>query len=101
MKRPIGFLSSVLLMGALAAPIAMPAQDRDHDRDDRNRIYDREHKDYHNWTPDEDRYYRQWYGENYNNNRKYRDYRKLNRKDQDAYWNWRHTHDRDHDNDRH
>jgi hypothetical protein len=89
-------------MGALAAPIAMPAQDRDHDRDrdDRNRVYDASHRDYHNWNQDEDRNYRQWYGENYNN-KKYRDYRKLHRKDQDAYWNWRHTHDRDHDNDRH
>ena len=90
----------MLLIGALAAPVAMPAIDKDHDRDD-HRVYDRAHRDYHNWTPDEDRYYRQWYGENYNG-RAYRDYGKMHRKDQDAYWKWRHEHgDRDHDNDRH
>ncbi|MGC2745604.1 MAG: hypothetical protein WA672_20735 [Candidatus Angelobacter sp.] len=99
-------LSSMLLMGALAAPLAVQAQDRDdkHDRDDRaknQRVYDRNHKDYHTWNDDEDRNYRQWYTESHRN-KEYRDYNRLNKKDQAAYWNWRHQHgDNDHDRDDH
>jgi hypothetical protein len=98
-------LSSMLLMGALAAPLALQAQDRDdhHDRDDHKnqRVYDRDHKDYHNWNGDEDRNYRQWYSTRYNG-REYRDYNRINHKDQSAYWGWRHQHGDDHhDNDHH
>ncbi|HVH88235.1 MAG TPA: hypothetical protein VM912_16055 [Terriglobales bacterium] len=98
MKQIARFIISLSLASALTAPIAMQAQDRDdhRDRDDRNRVYDRAHHDYHNWTPDEDRSYRQWYGETYSG-RQYRDYRKLHRKDQDSYWNWRHNNDHDRD----
>jgi hypothetical protein len=99
MKRTIRFASSLLLSGALLAPIAMQAQD-DHDRDDRNRVFDRAHHDYHNWTPDEDRYYRQWYGDRHHD-RDYREYRHLSKKDQDRYWNWRHDRDHDRDHDHH
>jgi len=104
MAKPIRFVSSMLLTGALLAPVAF-AQDRDHDRDDRNhnntRVYDPVRRDYHNWNSDEDNAYRQWYGQQYNG-KKYRDYRKLNKKDQQAYWKWRHNNDndRDHDKDR-
>src|SRR3954447_23982555 len=99
-------LSSMVLMGALAAPMALQAQDRDdkHDKDDRaknQRIYDRDHKDYHNWNQDEDRNYRQWYTDSHRN-KEYRDYNRLGKKDQNAYWNWRHQHgDNDHDRDDH
>jgi Ni/Co efflux regulator RcnB len=100
-------LSSILLMGALAAPLALRAQDRDEhnkDRDDRaknQRVYDRDHKDYHNWNGNEDRNYRQWYGQSHNG-REYRDYNRLNHRDQTNYWNWRHQHgDGDHDRDDH
>ncbi len=103
-------LSSMLLMGALAAPLAL-AQERDRDehkdRDDRTqtpRMYDRDHKDYHTWNTHEDRNYRQWYEQKYNG-QVYREYSRLNKHDQEAYWNWRHQHgdndrddhDRDHD----
>jgi hypothetical protein len=103
-QKGMRILSSMLLMGALAAPLALQAQDRDdkHDRDDRaknQRVYDRNHKDYHAWNDDEDRNYRQWYTQKYNG-REYREYNRLNKKDQAAYWNWRHQngnddHDRD------
>lgn len=101
-------LSSMLLMGALAAPLGLQAQDRDRDdhkdRDDRaknQRVYDRDHKDYHTWNDDEDRNYRQWYTQKYNG-REYREYNRLGKKDQNAYWNWRHQHgDADHDRDDH
>ena len=102
MKKAIRFSSSVLLAGALLAPVATFAQDRDHDRDDRNkngRVYDPYHKDYHNWDRDEDNRYRQWYGQTYNG-QNYRSYKKLHKKDQRAYWDWRHNNDHDRD-DRH
>ncbi|MCU1219608.1 MAG: hypothetical protein JWN42_805 [Candidatus Angelobacter sp.] len=111
LHKGMRILSSMLLVGALAAPMAVRAQERDehqdrdehHDRDDRaknNRVYDRDHKDYHNWNVDEDRNYRQWYGESHNG-REYREYDRLNRRDQTAYWNWRHQHGDDHDRDDH
>src|SRR5207302_6243042 len=39
MKKPVRFTSSLLLAGALLAPIATFAQDRDHDRDDHNKTF--------------------------------------------------------------
>jgi Ni/Co efflux regulator RcnB len=92
MKKAIRYLSSLLLMAVLTAPLALQAQDRDdrHDRDrDNQRVYDRDHKDYHQWNADEDRSYREWY-EDTHHGKKFRDYSHLKRKDQDAYWKWRH-----------
>ena len=103
MKRFIRFMSSMVVVSALTAPIAMQAQDHDRDDKDRDRdhrVYDRDHRDYHNWNSDEDRRYRQWYTNTYNG-RDYRDYNKLRRKDQQAYWNWRHTHGDNDRDDRH
>ena len=99
MKKGMRYLSTILLVGAMSAPLAI-AQDRDdHDQNrDRNRVYDRQYKDYHNWTPDEDNAYRQWYTNTYHD-REYRDYRKLHRKEQNEYWRYRHEH-QDHDHDR-
>ena len=104
--KSLRILSSMVLMGALALPVAMQAQEHDrddhHDRDDRAktpRIYDRDHKDYHNWNTEEDRNYRQWYTVSHGHKR-YREYSRLNHKDQEAYWNWRHQHG-DHDRDDH
>lgn len=57
------------------------------------RVYDRNHKDYHNWDDREDRSYRNYLSEQHKD---YREYNKQNRKEQDHYWNWRHSHpDRD------
>lgn len=95
-NKGIRYLSSLLLTGILAAPVALVAQDRDdhRDRDDHNknqRIYDRQHKDYHQWNDNEDRTYRQWHSET-RKGKDYRDYNQLNRKEQNSYWNWRHEH---------
>lgn len=53
------------------------------------RIYDKNHKDYHNWNGDEDRMYRQYLTDHH---RKYRDFKRQNAAQQRAYWQWRHTH---------
>jgi hypothetical protein len=102
-NKGIRYLSSLLLASSLAAPLTVLAQDRDdhRDRDDRGkhqRVYDRGHKDYHEWNDNENRTYRQWHSERYHD-RDVRDYNRLNRKERDEYWNWRHKHG-DHD-DRH
>jgi len=99
MTRIIRNISSLLLAGIITAPVSLYAQDRDHDRDDRtHRVYDPYQRDYHNWNGDEDRTYREWYSQTYNG-RQYRDYNKLSKKNQQAYWKYRHEHDKDHDHD--
>jgi hypothetical protein len=97
--------SFFVLAGALAAPSAMNAgprpqdngrqEERRRDDNDRNRFYDRHHKDYHNWDDNEDRSFRVYLGERH---REYHPFVGLKVKEQDAYWNWRHHHpDHDHD----
>ena len=85
-----GFLiSSLFLTTALLAPAAIRANPAPQGR---VRVYDRDHKDYHNWDDNENRYYHRYYDENH---REYRDYSKLKRRDQDDYWKWRHEHEDD------
>jgi len=57
------------------------------------RVYDRNHRDYHNWDDREDRAYRNYLAEQH---RPYRAYAKQHRNDQKHYWDWRHSHP-DHD----
>ena len=90
MNKGIRYLASLMLLGALAAPLGLRAQDDHHDANE-HRVYDREHKDYHAWNADEDHAYRQWYTD-VHHGKKYRELNKLNKKDQDAYWTWRHEH---------
>jgi hypothetical protein len=98
--------SSLVLTAALAAPAAMHAANRPHNNPgqeehrrndgDRNRIYDRSHKDYHNWDDNEDRSYRVYLGERH---REYHPFGELKAREQRSYWNWRHSHP-DHDHER-
>ena len=53
------------------------------------RVYDAPHGDYHNWDSREDRAYRVYLTEHH---REYRAFTKLDRRDQDDYWQWRHEH---------
>ena len=77
MKAGFRHLSLLALTAALLAPAAITtraaAQDdrrqddkrqEDSQRNDRNhtRVYDRTHKDYHDWNENEDRSYRQYAG---------------------------------------
>jgi hypothetical protein len=94
-----------VLTAALAAPSVMSAgakpqdngRQEEHRRDDndRNRFYDRQHKDYHNWDSNEDRSFRVYLGERH---REYHPFVELKVKEQNSYWKWRHNHpDHDHD----
>jgi hypothetical protein len=105
MHRGYQYLFSFfVLSAALAAPSAIrAAQPQDNGRQeegrrddkDRNRVYDRDHRDYHNWDDNEDRSYRVYLGERH---REYHPFVEIRVKEQRAYWNWRHHHpDHDHD----
>jgi hypothetical protein len=104
MKAGYRHMRFLALTAALLAPAAITtraaAQDdrrqddkrqEDTQRNDKNqtRVYDRTHKDYHDWNENEDRSYRQYAGQNQQD---CREYNKLNNEQQDQYWNWRHSH---------
>ena len=54
------------------------------------RVYDPYRADYHVWNANEGVYYNQWAVETHHD--PHRDFRKLNRNDQNDYWKWRHDH---------
>ena len=91
------FLSSLALAAALAAPagisIVSSLEGQVAVKIKVGRVYDRDHKDYHQWDDREDRAYRGYLVENHQT---YRTYAKQKRPDQTKYWNWRHEHP-DHD----
>ncbi|MGB8474797.1 MAG: hypothetical protein WCE61_11995 [Candidatus Acidiferrum sp.] len=94
MKAGYRYLGFIILSAALCAPIAITtsaaAQDEHHHKDKKHeRVYDRSHKDYHNWDDNEDRYYRRFLEEQHED---YREFSKLKRHEQNRYWNWRHSH---------
>jgi hypothetical protein len=90
-------LPAFLLMAALAAPtlaLATPrTQSSRSSQEERanaqRRVYDRTHQDYHVWDGREDQAYHAWLAERHRDNR---DYSRLNRRDQNKYWQWRHAH---------
>lgn len=61
------------------------------------RVYDPYYHDYHRWNNGEEGYYRQWANENHRDPN--RDFRKLDKNDQQRYFQWRHQQDHDHDHD--
>jgi hypothetical protein len=78
------------LMGTalLVPPTALRADDKD--RDKKERIYrDRKHNDEHHWNDHEDKAFRIYAEQNH---RPYKDFHRLNERDQQAYWDWRHDH---------
>jgi hypothetical protein len=87
MKIITRYFGAALVAGALLVPtgIAAPAAAQDHPQ----RYYDRDRKDYHEWTEREQHAYREWMKEQHKN---YREYSKLNSKRQREYWRWRHEH---------
>jgi Ni/Co efflux regulator RcnB len=105
MFRGSRILTSLALFAALAAPAMIHARpvpqeehrdrdrdrdhDRDRDRDHNKRWYDKKHRDYHEWGPQEDAAYRRWLAERH---RKHAEFDKLTPAQQQAYWNWRHDH---------
>lgn len=104
MRRKKECVASLFLSAALLVPIgalAMPAPQDDHERHEQeereHRVYDPDHKDYHNWDQREGDVYRHWLEERHE---AYVDYERLDKKRQREYWKWRHEHE-DHDDHMH
>lgn len=87
------YVSSLFLAAALVAPFAIKAAPKPQDAGVQVKVYDRHHKDYHNWDDREESSYRRYLAER---RETYRVYARQHRRDQDRYWDWRHAHP-DHD----
>jgi hypothetical protein len=87
------YIRSLLLVAAIAVPTAIVAQPTPQDAGVQIRVYDRDHRDYHNWDDHEDRAYRGYLTERH---RSYREYNRQHARVQRHYWRWRHEHP-DHD----
>jgi hypothetical protein len=87
MKRQGLFLAGLFLTAALVAPLATKTNATP--QVVRVRVYDRDHKDYHNWDDNEARAYEGYRHDHTDFNVTFG---KNNRKQQSAYWNWRHEH---------
>jgi hypothetical protein len=97
--RLLRYFSSLILLAAMAGPMARsaaaitPGHDDDDNKHKVHRYYDRKHHDYHEWNEHESRAYERWEAEN---RRKHREYVRRQRAEQNRYWVWRHSHpDRD------
>jgi hypothetical protein len=86
LNRCIGLL---VFVAAIAAPTAIMAAPKPQDGSVQVRIYDRDHRDYHNWDDREDRAYRRYLVAQ---RRSYREYHRQHYRVQRHYWNWRHSH---------
>jgi len=89
MHRAHRYIATLFLAGALAAPVSIMAAAVPQDATVQVRVYDRDHKDYHNWDDNENRAWGRFLVENHRNTH---EYAKSNRKEQSQYWNWRHAH---------
>jgi hypothetical protein len=83
------------MSGALLLSTNLFAQDRDHGRDhddradNRRHLYDKHHKDYHDFDEHEDRAWRMYWQQRH---RGYVDWDRANERQREDYWKWRHNH---------
>ena len=89
MHRAHRYIASLFLTAALAAPVSIMAVPVPQEARDQNRVYDKDHKDYHNWDDNENRAWGQFLTENH---KKSHEFSKAKTKEQSQYWNWRHAH---------
>jgi hypothetical protein len=83
------FIASLVVAAAIAAPVSVMAFPSPEGATVQVRVYDRNHKDYHNWDDHENH---AWGVYLTTNHRRQSEYSKANRRDQDNYWRWRHDH---------
>ena len=83
------YVTSLFLAAALATPAAIMAMPKPQNASVQVRVYDRDHKDYHNWDDHEN----QEWGIYLNaNHKKPHEFTTANKREQANYWNWRHSH---------
>jgi hypothetical protein len=83
------YITSLYLAAALLAPVATLAAPGPQEANTQARVYDRDHKDYHNW---DDRENQAWGTYQSDHHIKSHEFSKANKKEQSQYWNWRHAH---------
>ena len=84
------YVASLFLTAALAAPVAIMAAPVPQEASVQVRVYDKDHKDYHEWNEREEHAYRHWLQEE--RHREYHPWEKASREEQKEYWRWRHEH---------
>jgi hypothetical protein len=82
-------LASIFLSAALVAPASVIAAPKPQEAGVQVRVYDKDHKDYHNWDAHENAAWGRFIVENH---RKDHEYAHADKKEQREYWNWRHSH---------
>jgi hypothetical protein len=90
-------LKKILLIVPLATGLIVStnlmAQDHDDHRDDHHddhhHVYDRHHKDYHDFDEHEERAWRIYWQQRHH---AYVDWDRANERQRQAYWDWRHGH---------
>jgi hypothetical protein len=93
MRKRKCYIGPLVLAAVFAAPVLIAT--KANAQEVQVRVYDRNHRDYHNWDDREDRAYRGYLTDNH---REYREYNRQNSREQRSYWKWRHHHP-DHDRD--
>ncbi len=83
------YFASLLLTAVLAGPMSIMAVPSPAGEAVTVRVYDRRHRDYHNW---DDRENHAWGVYLTTNHRRHYEYVRAHRRDQDRYWEWRHSH---------
>src|ERR1700722_130665 len=81
------YIAAIFLTASLSAPVALIASPGP--QAVQVRVYDTEHKDYHNWVDHENAAWGRFLAENH---RKEHEYAKAKEKEQHEYWNGRHSH---------
>jgi hypothetical protein len=84
-----GYIASLLLAAALAAPVSIMAAPGPQGASVQVRVYDKDHKDYHNWDDNENKAWGVYLTEN---KKKPHTFTRSSKKEQADYWNWRHSH---------
>jgi hypothetical protein len=93
MHHPHRYIASLFLTAALVAPVTILAAPAPQEASVQIRVYDRNHKDYHNWDDNENRAWGQYQTEQHKNSH---EFSKANKREQGRYWNWRHAHPDNH-----
>jgi hypothetical protein len=86
MKRINRIIASLFLTAAIAAPLTILAATP---QAVSVRVYDTDHKDYHNWDGNENK---AWGVYQNDNHIKTHEFAKAPKTEQSKYWNWRHDH---------
>lgn len=91
-------MKKIILGAALASALCLPAvsmaqDDHSHPAAAKKTYYDAAHKDRHEWNSDEDSAWSQYRDDHHI---KQTDFAKVNKHQQQDYWNWRHEHSDQH-----